>query len=249
MTMPRFEGKSILVTGATGAIGTEIVRRLAGEGAQVIISDVDETACERVAARVDCEPIVHRLDVTTEQAWSEAVAEIESRCGGLYGLVNNAAVATPESVVDESVAGWNTVIGIAQTGTWLGMKHAGALIERSGGGVIVNVCSILGTVGVPHSFAYHAAKGAIRGMTKSAAVYWASAGLRVNSLHPGYIGTPRMLERLDDPAFREVTVARTPMGRLGTPAEVADAVAFLAGPEAGFVTGAELYIDGGLTAQ
>ncbi|WP_280270547.1 SDR family NAD(P)-dependent oxidoreductase [Nocardia wallacei] len=247
--MKRYRGRTVIVTGAAGAIGAEIVERLAFEGAQVIITDVDGAACDRLAARLGGEHIPRQLDVTAEQAWIDAVAEIESRCGGLYGLVNNAAVATAGSVVEESVPAWETVVAIGQTGTWLGMKHAGALIERSGGGSIVNVCSILGTVGVPHSFAYHAAKGAVRGMTKSAAVHWATAGVRVNSLHPGYIGTPRMLERLGDPAFREATVGRTPMGRLGTAAEVAEAVAFVGGPGAGFMTGAELYIDGGLTAQ
>jgi NAD(P)-dependent dehydrogenase (short-subunit alcohol dehydrogenase family) len=247
--MRRFEGKSVLVTGATGGIGEEIVRRLADEGAQLIVTDIDRDACEKLVARLGGAHLARQLDVSAESAWAAVVEELESRRCELYGLVNNAAVATLGSVVDESVTAWDSVVAVGQTGTWLGMKHAGALIERSGGGVIVNVCSILGTIGVPHSFAYHAAKGAVRGMTKSAAVYWASAGVRVNSLHPGYIGTPRMLDRLGDASFSEATVARTPMNRLGTPAEVADAVAFLTSPESSFITGAELYIDGGLTAQ
>ncbi|MGM5068770.1 SDR family NAD(P)-dependent oxidoreductase [Rhodococcus qingshengii] len=247
--MRRFDGKSVLVTGATGGIGQAIVRRFADEGAQVIITDVDQDECDRLSVQSYGNHFARRLDVTDEQSWSDLVGEIEAELGGLYGLVNNAALATPGSVTDESMDAWNKVIAVGQTGTWLGMKHAGALIERSGGGSIVNICSILGTVGVAHSFAYHAAKGAVRGMSKSAAIHWARAGVRVNSLHPGYIGTPRMLDRLDDSAFAEVTVGKTPMGRLGTSEEVADAVAFIASPGAGFMTGAELYIDGGLTAQ
>lgn len=213
-----------------------------------MVTDLDRSGCEELASSLGGDHIARELDVSKEDAWSSIVDEVEA-LGGLYGLVNNAALATMESVVDETFDAWNKVIAISQTGTWLGMKYAGALIERSGGGSIVNVCSILGTIGVPHSVAYHAAKGAVRGMTKSAAMYWAEAGVRVNSLHPGYIGTPRMLERLDDPDFHDVTVARTPVKRLGTPAEVADAIAFLASPDSGFITGAELYVDGGLTAQ
>ncbi|MCZ4551080.1 SDR family NAD(P)-dependent oxidoreductase [Gordonia rubripertincta] len=246
--MRRFEGKRLLLTGATGGIGAEAAKRFASEGAQLVVTDIDGDACDELVARLDGRHLARELDVSDEAAWASIVAEIDAH-GRLYGLVNNAALATMESVVDESTQGWNNVLAVGQTGTWLGMKHAGALIERSGGGSIVNVCSILGTIGVPHSFAYHAAKGAVRGMTKSAAMYWAEAGVRVNSLHPGYIGTPRMLDRLDDPTFRQITVSKTPMKRLGTLAEVADAIAFLASPESGFITGAELYVDGGLTAQ
>ncbi|PHV67115.1 SDR family NAD(P)-dependent oxidoreductase [Williamsia muralis] len=246
--MKRFDGRRVLITGATGGIGQEIAKRFASEGAQLVVTDIERGSCEELVSRLTGNHIARELDVSDEAAWSSITDELEA-LGGLYGLVNNAALSTLASVVDESTEAWDKVIAVGQTGTWLGMKHAGALIERSGGGSIVNVCSILGTIGVPHSIAYHAAKGAVRGMTKGAAMYWAEAGVRVNSLHPGYIGTPRMLDRLGDPTFRDVTVAKTPTKRLGTPAEVADAVAFLAGPDSGFITGAELYVDGGLTAQ
>jgi NAD(P)-dependent dehydrogenase (short-subunit alcohol dehydrogenase family) len=141
------------------------------------------------------------------------------------------------------------VIGIGQTGTWLGMKHAGPLIERSGGGSIVNMCSILGTVGgLGNSVAYAAAKGAVRTMTKNAALHWAKAGVRVNSLHPGFIGTPPLLERWEGSERHREMLAGTPMGRLGRGEEIAAVVAFLAGDDSTFVTGSEIYADGGWTA-
>ena len=141
-------------------------------------------------------------------------------------------------------------MAVDATGVWMGMKHAGPLIERSGGGAIVNVASILGsTGGLGNSVAYHAAKGAVRTMTKNAALHWATRGVRVNSLHPGFIETPQLLERYEGTERHRAMVANTPMGRLGRPAEIAGVVAFLGSDDAGYMTGAEVYADGGWTAR
>ncbi|WP_040834947.1 SDR family NAD(P)-dependent oxidoreductase [Nocardia brevicatena] len=248
----RLRDKTVLVTGAGGGIGVEIVRRLAAEGAVVIATD-------RPAAAADCadlvaglgEPDRHLalgLDITDEDAWRTATATIAGRFGGLDVLINNGAIGSLAGVVDEKLDRYNRVVAVSQTGTWLGMKHAGALIEHSGGGSIVNLCSILGTVGgLGDSLAYAAAKGAVRTMTKNAALHWALRGVRVNSVHPAFIGTEQLLERYEGGERHTAMVAGTPMGRLGRAEEVAAAVAFLAGDDATYVTGTELYVDGGWT--
>ncbi|QDQ90502.1 SDR family oxidoreductase [Rhodococcus sp. WB9] len=247
----RLRDKVVVVTGATGGIGVEIVRRLADEGAHVVVTDLDESACHdllRTLARPE-RHAAHALDVASDDRWEAVVAATETTFGALHALVNNAAIGSVATVEDETRAHWDRVVGVGQTGTWLGMKHAGPLIERSGGGSIVNMCSILGTVGgLGNSVAYAAAKGAVRTMTKNAALHWATAGVRVNSLHPGFIATPPLLERWEGTERHREMLAGTPMGRLGRGEEIAAAVAFLAGDDSTFVTGSEIYADGGWTA-
>ena len=250
--MNRFHGKTVLVTGATGGLGAEICRRIGGEGGRLVVTDVDPGSCAELVGSLD-EPERHltlELDVQHEDQWTEVVQRVEREYSGLDALVNNAAVGSLATVEDERRESWDRLIAIDQTGVWLGMKHAGALIERSGGGSIVNMCSILGTVGgLGTSFAYHAAKGAVRTMTKNAALHWATRGVRVNSLHPGYIGTAQLLSRFEGSERHRLMVANTPMGRLGTAAEIAAVVAFLASDDSTFMTGSEVYADGGWTAQ
>jgi NAD(P)-dependent dehydrogenase (short-subunit alcohol dehydrogenase family) len=179
-----------------------------------------------------------------------ALEQVRSAGGALHALVNNAALGSLATVESETVEHYERIIAVDQTGTFLGMKHGGALIEASGGGSIVNLCSILGTVGgFGNSFAYHAAKGAVRTMTKNAALHWATRGVRVNSLHPGFIGTPQLLERFEGSERHQSMLAGTPMGRLGTPGEIAAVVAFLASDDAAYMTGSEIYADGGWTAR
>ncbi len=246
----RLDGKVALVTGATGGIGVEIVRRLADEGASVVITDIDGAPMEDLRSEL-AEPDRHDvagLDIADEGAWELTVGRVMERYERLDILVNNGAIGSIGSVVDEDLESYRRVIDISQTGTWLGMKHAGAQIESSGGGSIVNLCSILGTVGgLGNSVAYAAAKGAVRTMTKNAALYWAQRGVRVNSVHPGFIGTEQLKQRYEGTERHAAMLANTPMGRLGTAADVAAAVAFLAGDDALFVTGTELYVDGGWT--
>lgn len=247
----RLQDKVVLVTGATGGIGVEIVRRLASEGATLVVTDLALDGCEKLVAELDS-PQNHLalgLDIASEAEWVDAVAAVAQRFSRLDAVVNNGAIGSLESVVDESLDRYNRVIEVSQTGTWLGMKHAGALVEQSGGGSIVNICSILGTVGgMGNSFAYAAAKGAVRTMTKNAALYWATRGVRVNSIHPGFIETQQLLERYEGTERHRAMLANTPMGRLGQATEVAAAVAFLAGDDSTFITGSELNVDGGWTA-
>ncbi|WP_277992302.1 SDR family NAD(P)-dependent oxidoreductase [Amycolatopsis sp. 195334CR] len=155
--MRRFGGKNVLLTGATGGLGTAIAERLAEEGASLVLTDVDVDACTRLAERLGGTAL--KLDVAEEDDWVRVVAQI----GSLHVLVNNAGVGSLGTVETESRERWDQVVAIDQLGTWLGMKHAGPLLERSGGGAIVNVGSILGhTGGLGNSFSYAAAKGAVR---------------------------------------------------------------------------------------
>ncbi len=248
----RLRDKAVLVTGSLGGIGVAIVDRLSAEGARVVVTDMDGAACQAAAAALPggLDPhLASTLDVAAETAWENVVASTEQRLGGLHALINNAALGSIATVEDEDQARWDQVIAVDQTGVWLGMKHAGPAIERSGGGSIVNMCSILGTVGgLGNSFAYHAAKGAVRTMTKNAALHWATAGVRVNSLHPGFIGTRQLLDRYEGTDRHRAMLAKTPMARLGTPEEIAAVVAFLASDDSSFMTGSEIYADGGWTA-
>ncbi|WP_258341418.1 SDR family NAD(P)-dependent oxidoreductase [Saccharopolyspora gregorii] len=246
----RLDGSTALVTGATGGLGVPIVRRLVAEGARVVITDVDACACERLAAELGTGAAAHALDVTEQQRWHEVTAAVEAEHGGLDVLVNNAGIGSLATVEDETVERWEQVIDIDQRGTWLGMKHCGPLIERSGGGSIVNIASILGAGGgLANSFGYAAAKGAVRSMTANAALHWAERGVRVNAVVPGFIGTAQLHERFDGSERHRAMLANTPMGRLGRPEEVAAAVAHLASDDAGYTTGSELYVDGGWTAR
>jgi len=248
----RLSGTVVLLTGGTGGLGTPIADRLAAEGARIAVTDLDLEACHKVVEGLPGGADRHAafaLDVSSEGAWAAVVPEVERRLGPLGALVNNAALGSLASVEDESAEQWDRVISVDQTGVWLGMKHCGPRIRGNGGGSIVNMSSILGTVGgLGNSVAYHAAKGAVRTMTKNAALHWARDGVRVNSLHPGFIATGPLLQRYEGTERHEMMLAKTPMARLGDPQEIAGVVAFLVSKDASYMTGSEIYVDGGWTA-
>ena len=246
----RLAGKVALVSGGASGIGAAHLRVFTAEGAKVVAGDVQE---EQGRAAVDAvnksggEAVFVRLDVTKEADWANAVKEATSRFGKLTTLINNAGVYWPSGVEAETTEGWNKMIAVNQTGVWLGMKTALPMMRQAGGGAIVNISSLYGLIGSPGSIAYHATKGAVRLMAKSAALEYVKQGIRVNSIHPGMIQTP-ILGNLT-PEDAEAIRAATPMGRMGRPEEIAYGSLYLCSDEAAFVTGAELVIDGGWFAQ
>lgn len=253
----RLAGKVALVTGAAMGLGAATARRLAAEGAAVLLTDREEEAGAAQASAICSDGgraafLAH--DVTEEAQWAAAVAEAQARFGALHVLVNNAGIASgPLPLMEHSLADWRRILAVNLDGVFLGLRHAGPAIAASGGGSVVNISSILGKVGFANAAAYCASKGGVLLLTKAAALEWAPLGIRVNSVHPGFIDTPMvrnaMAERPDGNEVTSLLVAAHPLGRFGQPMEIADAVLFLASDESRFMTGAELVVDGGFTAQ
>jgi NAD(P)-dependent dehydrogenase (short-subunit alcohol dehydrogenase family) len=247
--MTQLEGKVAIVTGGARGIGAATAEALCEEGAFVFVTDVldqGEAFAKKLAGEGKCARYAH-LDVTDEAQWKKLVDDIVREFGHLDILVNNAGIGTFEDVEQETRAGWDKVIAVNQMGVWLGMKYTIPAMKKNGGS-IVNVSSIFGAVGgFGASIAYHASKGAVRLMTKNVAIRYAKEGIRVNSVHPGFIDTP-MLEPIHGTPLEKTIEEKTPMGRLGTSAEIGDVIAFLCGPKASYMTGSEVYVDGGWTA-
>jgi NAD(P)-dependent dehydrogenase (short-subunit alcohol dehydrogenase family) len=242
--MTRFEGKVAFVTGAASGIGLATATAFAAQGAKVVLTDLVDT--EPIAAELQQlgqDAIALRLDVTLEREWATAIESVLTRWGKLDILVNNAGIVDLGVIEAIDVETYRRVIAVSQDGVFLGMRAASAALKRTRG-TVVNVSTTFGIVGgFGTSPAYAAAKGAVRTLTKNTAIAWAGDGVRVNSVHPGFVETP-ILGDLE----RQPMVRKTPLKRLGTPAEVAAAILFLASDDASFVTGAELVVDGGYTA-
>jgi cyclopentanol dehydrogenase len=246
----RLDGKVALISGAARGMGECEARLFAREGAKVVFGDVLEEQGRRVAQEIIQQggaATFVRLDVTVESDWQRAVETAEHTYGKLDVLVNNAGIVRMAPLDETSLEAWNEVINVNQTGVFLGMKYAIPAMRRAGGGSIINISSIAGLIGLPGIPAYQASKGAVRLLTKHAAIQYAKDKIRVNSVHPGRIGTPMTAETT--PERREMVLCLTPMRRDGKPEEVAYGVLYLASDESSFVTGAELVIDGGYTAQ
>jgi NAD(P)-dependent dehydrogenase (short-subunit alcohol dehydrogenase family) len=239
--MNRLSGKVAIVTGAGRGIGHAIAEMFAHEGATVIATGrgTDPGFDEKVE--------FHQLEVSRQEDWRRVVTAVSEAYGGVDVLVNNAGIITYDTLHEVTLEDWNRVVGVNQTGVWLGMREVVPLMLAKGGGSIINVSSIWGNAAVAGAHAYHATKGAVRNMSKSAAISYAKDNIRVNSLHPGFIVTP--LTEAQDPAINEYVVGQTPMGRAGLPTEIAYGAVFLASDESSFVTGSELVIDGGYLAQ
>ena len=249
----RLAGKVALISGGARGMGAATARLFAREGARVVIGDVLEAPAREVASEITSsggDAVAVLLDVTSEADWQRAVATAESRFGALHVVVNNAGVGSQGKVEDIAVEEWNRVMDVNAKGVFLGTKATIPALRRAGGGSIVNISSQLGLVGVDNSSPqYQASKGAVRLLTKATAIQYASEGIRANSVHPGPVETPMTLARRSDPAAFKLTVSRIPLGRYGQPSDVANGVLYLASDEAAWVTGSELVIDGGWTAQ
>jgi NAD(P)-dependent dehydrogenase (short-subunit alcohol dehydrogenase family) len=249
----RLAGKVALISGGARGMGAAEAAMFCREGASVVIADVldaEGKALEgQIAAKGGAIAYTH-LDVTREAEWKAAVDVAVSRFGKLDVLVNNAGISVVGRVEDVSEESWDRVMDINAKGVFLGTKAAIPAMRRAGGGSIINISSQLGLVGTDMSSPqYPASKGAVRLLTKVTAIQYAKEKIRANSVHPGPIATPMTERRRADPAIEAVMESRIPLGRYGEADEVAYCVLFLASDESSFVTGSELVVDGGWTAQ
>ena len=252
--MARFDGKVALVTGAASGIGKETARQFAAEGAWVAVADINEAAGQASAAALGPSGFFVHLDVTSEESWKDALAAVEARFGGLNVLVNAAGISPGDTIEDASLEHFHHVHAICLDGVFLGCKHGIPLIDRSGGGSIVNISSVAGMLGVPHLASYSSAKAGVRNLTKSMAMHCTRKGynIRCNSIHPGSVETPILQQVHKGPMEERHIQARAkaiPMRRIGQPHEIARPILFLASDDASFITGTELVVDGGYTAR
>jgi NAD(P)-dependent dehydrogenase (short-subunit alcohol dehydrogenase family) len=248
----RFPGKVCVVTGAGSGIGRALAHALSAEGAHVVAVDQDAAAArETIAGHPD--GVAVEADVSDPQAVAGMIETATTRFGRLDVLFNNAGVSSATTVVDCSPEEWDRSFAVNVRGVFLGCKYAIPVMIAQGGGVIINTASVAGLVGLPERAAYCASKGAVISLTKQVAIEYVQQRIRCNCICPGTVDTPwvaRLLGRAADPAAaRRQLVDRQPMGRLGTPEEVAQAALYLASDDAAFVTGTALVIDGGLVAR
>jgi NAD(P)-dependent dehydrogenase (short-subunit alcohol dehydrogenase family) len=248
----RLAGKVAVISGAAHGMGEVEAKLFAAEGARVVIADILENEAQQVVAaiaRAGSEALFVRLDVTKEEDWQEVVSTTVARFGKLDILVNNAGISGTYTSDLMSTEAWDRIMAINARGVFLGMKYAIPAMQQAGGGSIVNISSISGVVGQDYThMAYNASKGAVRIMTKSAAVQYARDGIRVNSVHPGVMPAMRTSRGSAMPETRQRMLAQVPMGREGRREEVGYAVLFLASDEASYITGTELVVDGGFLA-
>lgn len=246
-----FQGQSVLVTGAAAGIGEATARLLAANGLSVVVSDVNADAVQRVAASINDaggKAVANVCDVSRADQAEAAVEAAVKAFGALHYAVNNAGIGgQPGAVGEMELDAWQKVIDINLNGVAYGLRYQVPAILAAGGGAIVNVSSILGLVGAAQAPAYNAAKHAVLGLTRSAALAYSSQGLRVNSIHPGYVDTAIIGHY--DAAARARLVDLHPIGRLGRSEEIAHGIAYLLSDGASFMCGSSLVVDGGYTAR
>jgi 3(or 17)beta-hydroxysteroid dehydrogenase len=251
----RLDGKAAFITGGASGLGRAMAQAFAAEGARVAIADIDRERGEAVARGIGARAIFLAHDVTDEEQWIAHLAAAASEFGRLDTLVNNAGIGTRGTVESTSLEEWRRIHAVNLDGPFLGCKHAIPLIAKAGGGAILNISSVAGLIGARDSAAYCASKGGLRLLTKSVAMHCAHRknGVRCNSVHPVYTDTPmvgQMLAESRQPEkMLEAMKAMIPLGRLGTPEELAAMAVYLVSDEAAFVTGAEFVFDGGYTAN
>lgn len=252
----RVSGKVALITGGASGLGAESARRLAREGATIVLTDMVAEAGQAVADEIQSEghtAIFMTQNVTDEARWDEVVRSTLSRFGHIDVLVNSAGIASGGGpLLSVTFEDWRNMISVNLDGTFLGMKAVAPVMAEAGRGSIINLSSILGKVGLAGAPAYCASKGGVLMLTKSTALELAPLGVRVNSVHPGFIETPMVVNAIQNSEngneMRDGIISRHAMGRLGVAREIADGIVFLASDESSFMTGAELVIDGGYTA-
>ncbi|MBD3921624.1 glucose 1-dehydrogenase [Paenibacillus sp. PR3] len=250
----RLNGQIALITGGATGIGRTTAIRFAKEGAKVIVTDINEAGANETAAQIKAnggEAIAFRHDVSNEDNWKQIVEDAVKAYGTIDILFNNAGIYVIKPLFETSVDEWNRMLSINVTGVFLGMKHVIPVMAKQKKGSVINASSIAGLTGAPGHTMYGASKGAVRIMTKDAAMEFATLGVRVNSIHPGYINTA-MVEYASETTKQskeQLGQAVSPMGHVGSTEDVSNLVLFLASDESSYITGAEHVIDGGATAR
>lgn len=261
----RLAGKVAIVTGGASGIGAETARVFAQHGAKVLLTDANAAAGKGVAKEISASggtALFLVQDVCDEVVWGRTVAQAETSYGRLDILCNIAGISGRDPkmnmqtsitagprLADQTLEHWNRVMEINATGVFLGTKAAIPAMQRAGGGSIINISSICGIIGSHANAAYHASKGAVRIFSKAAAIQYAADQIRVNSIHPGFVDTPMTKPGHSNPEIAAKRLEATPLGRFGTPTDIAGGCLYLASDEAAWITGSELVIDGGMTAN
>lgn len=242
----RVKDKVAIVTGGASGIGKEIVRLFQQEGATVIAADINEEALKEVAKW----DLVHAkvLDVSSEESWSALASTVEDEFGRIDILVNNAGISSEKPLEDISINDWDVMMRINSFGPFAGIKHVAPIMEKQKSGSIVNISSYTAQIGLGLN-AYSASKGAVRALSKAAATHYGRQGVRVNAIFPGVIETPMTQALQSSSQMLNQLIQATPLGRLGKPEDIANTVLFLSSDESSYITGAEIVIDGGFSAQ
>ncbi|ADC51576.1 cyclopentanol dehydrogenase [Alkalihalophilus pseudofirmus OF4] len=242
----RVKDKVAIVTGGASGIGKEIVRLFQQEGATVIAADINEEALKEVAKW----DLVHAkvLDVSSEESWSALASTVEDEFGRIDILVNNAGISSEKPLEDISINDWDIMMRINSFGPFAGIKHVAPIMEKQKSGSIVNISSYTAQIGLGLN-AYSASKGAVRALSKAAATHYGRQGVRVNAIFPGVIETPMTQALQSSSQMLNQLIQATPLGRLGKPEDIANTVLFLSSDESSYITGAEIVIDGGFSAQ